>query len=121
VKPGQSTFVLIESQPDVREDTGQDSRPTSFLPVWKLMSRTEKQQFIAGYIWGWKDAAKVIEIAISYIKDNPREAVEGLERIKALYSRPELKPGPLVEAIDRFYADPANHGAALSRAISAVR
>jgi hypothetical protein len=117
-KPAPAWIEALDGDPN--SDSAMPGRSVSFLPVWKLMTREQKQEFIAGYVWGWRDAAKVTEIAISYIKENPREAIEGLERVKALYDLSELKPGLLVEALDRFYANPENRNASLSRAVSAA-
>jgi len=102
--------------------TGNDiNAPSSFLPIWKLLSRPEKLQFIAGYIQGWRDAAKVTDIAISFVRENPQQAVEGMERVRALYELSDLKPDLVVNQLDQFYADPDNRQAPLSRAISAAR
>lgn len=97
------------------------SGETPFLPVWKMMNSQEKQQFIAGYVQGWRDAQKVTEIAQDYIRQNPNDAVEGLEKIKGLYDLSGLKPEMLVKGIDAFYLEPDHGRAGLSRAISAAK
>jgi hypothetical protein len=93
----------------------------SFLPTWKLLDSHEKEQFIAGYLQGWKDAARVTDIAISYVKTNPEKAIDGLEGIRQLYDVRGVKPSDLAHQIDEFYADPENSDAALSRAITASK
>lgn len=93
----------------------------SFLPTWKLLTTDQKQQFIAGYIQGWKDAARVTDIAIGYVRTNPERAIEGLEGIRQLYDLSGVKPIQLAHEIDAFYSDPENNGAALSKAITAAR
>lgn len=92
---------------------------SGFLATWKLLSQQEKQQFIAGYLQGWRDAAKVTDIAIAYVRTNPSEAVAGLERIKELYNLEGLKPPQVVNDIDLYYSDPDNYEAPLSRAVTA--
>ena len=93
----------------------------SFLPTWKLLNHQEKQHFVSGYIYGWKDAYNVTDIAIQYIKENPKTAVESLEKLKMLYNMEHVKPDQLVGALDNFYSDPDNSAATLSMAVSAAR
>ena len=97
------------------------SSQKSFLPVWKLLSNDQKQEFVAGYIQGWHDAAMVTDIAITYIKQNPRDAINGLERIKSVYDLSAVKPDAVVQAIDEFYSNPENGAAPLSLAITSAR
>lgn len=98
-----------------------DSTQEGFLPTWKLLNQQEKQQFIAGYLHGWQDAAKVTDIAISYVRDNPGKAVEGLQSIRSVYDVGELRPADITDQIDRFFKDSANTTASLSKAISFAR
>ncbi|RIL09341.1 MAG: hypothetical protein DCC75_06750, partial [Proteobacteria bacterium] len=81
----------------------------------------EKQQFVAGYLEGWRDAAKVTDVVIKYVRDNPDQAVSGLERIRTLYDSSELKPNIVAKEIDEFYKKPENHAATFSAALSAVK
>lgn len=97
------------------------SSPSSFLPIWKLLTYDQKVQFVSGYIQGWKDAARVTDVAISFVRENPNNAVDGLEKLKGLYDLSDLKPNMVVDHIDSFYSDPDNSEAALSLAISASR
>jgi hypothetical protein len=96
-------------------------RDTAFYPTWKLLSDQEKRQFISGYLQGWRDAAKVTDIAIHYVKTNPSEAVTGLEGIKSLYNLEGIRSEQAVQAIDLYFSDPENHDAPLSRAVTAAR
>jgi hypothetical protein len=93
----------------------------SFLPTWKLLSTEQKQQFIAGYIQGWRDAARVTDIAIGYVRTNPEKALDGLEGVKQLYDLSGVKPTQLAQEVDAFYADPENGGAPLSLAITSAK
>jgi len=92
-----------------------------FLPTWRLLSADQKQQFIAGYLYGWGDAAKVVDIVIGYVRANPDEAIRGLEKLRDVYGLADLKAASIVREIDQFYADPANGGAGLPLAINAAR
>jgi hypothetical protein len=93
----------------------------SFLPTWKLLNTQEKQHFIAGYIHGWNDAARVTDVAIDFVRDNPGKAIDTLQKVKSVYDMQSVKPDALARAIDQFYADPDNAEAPLTRAISGVR
>ena len=92
-----------------------------FLPVWRLLTNKEKQHFVAGYIRGWQDAAKVTDIAIDYVKENPKDAVEGLQKLKALYDLSAISPDSLTRQIDAFYADPTHASAGLSVAVTSAK
>jgi len=101
--------------------TKADDNAPAFYPTWKLLSPAEKQQFVAGYILGWKDAARVTDIVITYVKENPAKAVEGLEQIKGLYNLGDIKPGLMASAVDEFFNSPENKNAGLSQAVSAAK
>ncbi|MBX7145621.1 MAG: hypothetical protein K1X79_14310 [Oligoflexia bacterium] len=98
-----------------------DSAQESFLPIWKLLNNQEKQQFISGYLHGWQDAAKVTDIAIGYVRENPQKAVEGLQSIRSVYEVGDLRPADIAQQIERFFADSSNKDASLSKAISFAR
>jgi len=93
----------------------------SFLPTWKLLNAQEKQQFIAGYIRGWKDAARVTDITKEFIRANPQKALQSLESIQTLYNLSDVTPVILVSLVDAFYSDPVNRDASLSMAVSHAR
>lgn len=99
----------------------EDDSKGGFSPTWKLMTLEQKQQFVAGYLQGWRDAAVVTDIVISYVRKNPQKAVASLEGVKELYNLKSLRSAELVERIDEFYADPSNNSAPLSRAVTAAR
>ena len=111
-------FLIVTVTTVAYADDGESS---SFSPTWRLLQGQEKQQFVAGYIQGWRDAAKVTDIAISYVRSNPDRAIEGLEGVRALYNLSGMKPAQLVQEIDAFYSDPENGASPLSAAITAAR
>lgn len=92
-----------------------------FLPTWRLLNPEQKQQFIAGYLFGWNDAARITGIVAGYVKDNPGEAQRGLEKLQSLYDVNELKPSAIAREVDEFYRDPANGNAGLSLAVSQAK
>ena len=98
-----------------------DDSEIAFFPTWKLLNAQEKQQFIAGYVQGWRDAEKVTKIAREYVHSNPEGAAEGLKKVEELYNLSGVAPEALLKAIDAFYDDPAHHNASLSRAVSAAK
>lgn len=98
-----------------------ETEQADFGPTWKLLNTQEKQQFISGYLHGWKDARVVTDIAAKYVRENPDQAVQGMEKIRELYNLSDLRPEGLVRQIDAFFQQPENSRASLSRAISAAK
>jgi len=94
------------------------SAESPFLPTWRLLNSEQKQQFIAGYLFGWNDAARITEIVAGFVKENPEQAQRGLEKLKNLYDLREMKPTSIAREVDLFYADPANGNAGLSLAVT---
>ena len=113
-------FCLLVSLPALSLADA-ESAPSPFYPTWKLLSAAEKQQFVAGYIQGWKDAARVTDVAISYVRDNPSHAVEGLQELKGLYDLSDLKPALLASAIDEYFRGAEHRNEGLSQAVSAAK
>jgi len=101
--------------------SAETSAEESFYPTWKLLSIQERQQFVAGYLFGWKDAAKVTDVVLDYVKENPTKAVEGLEKAKSLYSVQALRPAEIAREVDLFFQASENKEASLSRAMSFAR
>lgn len=94
----------------------------SFYTTWKLLNSEQKQQFIAGYLFGWKDAAKIAEIVTDYVKTEPDKAIQSLEKLENVYKKShKLNPVMVSNEIDRFYSDSDNIEASLSQAVSSVR
>jgi ABC-type cobalamin transport system ATPase subunit len=95
---------------------------SSFLPVWQLLNREQKQQFLAGYLQAMKDASKMTDVLGTFVKDNPSSAGESLQRLKGIYlNLAQASPDFLTSEIDAFFADPKNKEAPLSRAVTAAR
>ncbi|MCB0333248.1 MAG: hypothetical protein KDD55_07090 [Bdellovibrionales bacterium] len=94
---------------------------TPFLPTWRLLTKEQKQQFISGYVQGWRDAGKVTDVALDHIRKNPEQAVKALESIQNIYELSHLGPDLLAREVDDFYAEPDNSQASLSVAISSSR
>jgi hypothetical protein len=93
----------------------------AFLPTWKLLKSAEKSQFIAGYLYGWRDAAKVTGVAIEFVKENPKDAVDGLTKLQSLYNMEGLKADIVSKELDSFFSKSENKDATLSQAVTAVR
>ena len=53
-------------------------------------------------VQGWRDAASVTDVAIAYVREQPQNAVEVLEKIRRLYESSTM-PDALVPRIDEFY------------------
>ena len=90
-----------------------------FAPTWALMNQVERQNFVAGYLHGMKDAATMTHVLRDFVRENPKSAEESLERLRAIYAGLGKGKAPEVaEGIERFFKDPANRQAPLSRAIT---
>jgi hypothetical protein len=105
-----------------RSASSEDLSEPPFAPVWQLLNKEQKQQFIAGYLLGMKDAATMTGVLRDFVQSNPTSAQESLERLRGIYDDlSQGKPDTVSDAIDRFFKDPANKEAPLSRAITAAR
>ncbi|MCB0331467.1 MAG: hypothetical protein KDD70_17470 [Bdellovibrionales bacterium] len=93
----------------------------SFYPTWKILKPTERKLFVSGYLQGWRDSRRVIEIVKMHIEENPDKAVASLEKIRKLYGTADLPVDGLIEQLTKFYSDPENQDAPLSVAVSASR
>lgn len=89
-----------------------------FSSTWKLLSPDAKEQFLAGYVKGWNDAAGVTDVVAEFVKDNPQKAVDGLKKIRTLYDLSAFKASALAKEIDGFFKDPQNASASLSKAVT---
>lgn len=108
--PSRSLFAESKMAPEA-----------SFSPTWKLLRNEAKQQFVAGYLFGWRDAKRVTDIAIDFVKEQPTEAVRGLERIREIYDMEGLTAESLVRELDSFFGQAEGKDASFSQAITAVR
>ncbi|MFM1847054.1 MAG: hypothetical protein RL417_528 [Pseudomonadota bacterium] len=108
-------LLLGSSLPGYAAGPGEEQ---PFLPTWKLLNSEQKQQFIAGYLFGWNDAAQITSIVAGFVKENPEQAQRGLEKLQSLYDVGDLKPGAIAREVDNFFNDPSNTAAGLSRAVS---
>ena len=119
--PRYLVLLLISSLLLISTSSAQSREQLAFLPTWKLLTRDQKRDFVAGYVQGWRDAAQVTDIAIDYVRENPKQAVEGLEKIRRIYDLSNIRAEGLVDGVDGFYSDPNNASATLSAAVTAVR
>ena len=117
----RSFLILVCVLIFVPQSSFAETSTDSFFPTWRLLNKQQKQQFIAGYLQGWKDAEKVTEITLDYVRKNPDKAVKGLESVRGLYDLSYLQPDELAHEIDDFYSDPDNHEASFSKAVTAAK
>ncbi len=92
-----------------------------FGPTWKLLKPEEKRQFLAGYIYGWQDAARVTDATIEFAENNPQEVISGLKRVRQLYSFGDQEASALTNLVDTFFAKVENRRATLAQAITAAK
>ncbi len=107
-------FVPVQAESKVAQEA-------TFLPTWKLLTNQGKQQFVAGYLFGWRDAGRVTDAAIEYAREHPNNAVSGLEKVREIYNMEGLTAEGMVRELDSFFAESAGREATLSQAITAAR
>ncbi len=94
----------------------------SFEPIWRLLTREQKQQFVAGYLNGMRDAAQMTDLLQVIVKQNPDAAAGSLDRLAQIYMDVgRSTPEAIVDGIESFYSNPSNSGAQLSAAITAAQ
>lgn len=98
-----------------------EQKVPSFLPTWRILNSEQKQQFIAGYLRGMSDASIITDIAIGYLKENPKEAVQSLTALKNVYDVSALSPSEVVGLIDRYFSETENKDKSLSAAFNVAR
>jgi hypothetical protein len=72
-------------------------------------------------MYGWRDAAKVTDAAIDFVKQNPKDAVEGLTKVRSLYEMDGVRADALVHELELFFEKSENRESTLSQAVTAVR
>lgn len=93
-----------------------------FEPVWRMLTRDQKQQFVAGYLNGMRDAAQMTDLLQILVKQNPEAASGSLDRLAQIYQDVgRASPDSIVEGIESFYSNPENSRAQLSAAITAAQ
>jgi hypothetical protein len=114
---------LAKSTPKKDYDLSPTEQPRleGFLSSWKLMSAEEKQQFIAGYLFAWRDAQEVLEIARGFIGSDPSQATASIDSMLAIYNFSSVNPVLLAHEIENFYSTPENKSAPLSYAVTTVK
>lgn len=110
-------YVLLVATPTA---WGQ-SAAGAFGETWKLLEKEQKLHFVSGYLHGLRDAQRINDIATEYIRSNPKQAGEALEKLRPLYDLATVVPERVVGELDRFYGNPDQSGAPLSIAMSAAR
>lgn len=115
----QLFFIAALSHPLFGQSPQEVGAP--FGSTWKLLNQQEKRQFVSGYLAGLKDAERITGIALSFIKENPQQAVKGLERVQGLFGVGSLPADTVAAALDRYFSEPANASASLTLAMSAAR
>ena len=93
-----------------------------FEPVWHLLNREQKQQFIAAYLHGMRDAATLTSVLEGFLKENPNAGEASVQKLSSLYRAIGTgDAGDLTKKLDRFFNNPNNAQAPLSRAVTAVQ
>lgn len=114
-----STILLVSVLPGLSQAEIPPAPP--FAQTWKMMSAVEKQQFVAGYLFGLRDAARMQDVTLAYIRENPAQAISGIERIRDILAADGVQPDRMVQLVDQYFADPKNREGTITMAMSLAR
>ena len=96
----------------------EENTDTPIASSWKAMDEGSKRQFIAGYLFGFRDARALGEIAVEYSKSNPKDTTVGLTDLLSHYRLTNLSPTELVPLLNEYFKDPKNQSDSLRAAIA---
>ena len=85
------------------------------------MDDSGKRQFLAGYIYGFRDARALGEIAIEFIQTSPPDPVSGLKNLLPHYSLTGLSPNDLVPLLNEYFREPKNRNDSLRVALGKLK
>ena len=91
----------------------------SLLPTWRLLSRQQKEQFVAGYLQGMREAEHITKLAIAGA--NEKNLSETLSQLPSVYDVQGLAARDLVVEIDAFYKKPENRDKPMFAAVIEAR
>ncbi|MCB9030670.1 MAG: hypothetical protein H6619_06420 [Deltaproteobacteria bacterium] len=97
------------------------SEPDTFYPVWKHLSYSDKQQFIAGYLQALEDTREVLQITKEYVQSNPEKAIQSLDKVDKLYTSRGLSSSSIVKEIDQLYQKQENRNARFSLLVNSAQ
>lgn len=115
------SFSAVWAVPDGAAEDSSPGAQAAFHPTWKLLTPQQKSTFISGYLKAEEDARTVLQITHDYLETSPQDAQKTLEALLRVYRPSSASPTILAERIDKFYADPDNRQAPLSKALSAAK
>ena len=94
---------------------------TPIYPVWRLMDDNAKRQFLAGYLYGFREARSLGEVALEYSKTKPQDLESGLSAILQHYKLTTLAPDKLAPLLDEYLQAPERQNDSLRLAINRLQ
>jgi len=85
--------------------------------TWQMMDDGAKRQFLAGYLYGFRDARALGEIAVAFMQTSPPDPISGLRGILPHYQLSELSPSDLVPLLNQYFREPKNRNDGLRVAV----
>ena len=104
-----ATELLAQAQPPAE---------VPIYPTWHLMDEAGKKQFLAGYLYGFREARSLGEIAVEYSKSKPQDLEQGLEKLLQHYKLTTLSPDRLAPLLDQYFESPERQQDSLRLAIN---
>lgn len=112
--------ILLVASPSAAVAQSSSSE-TPIYPIWRLMDEQAKRQFIAGYLYGFRDARALGEIAVEFSKQNPPDLAQGLSALLSHYQLTRMRPEQLVPLIDEHLEDTSHHSESLRIIINKIQ
>jgi hypothetical protein len=88
--------------------------------TWSMMDENAKRQFLAGYLYGFRDARALGEVAVEFIKSSPPDPISGLRGILPHYQLTPLSSNDLVPLLNEYFREPKNRNDGLRVAIGKI-
>ena len=108
--------LLLLASPTVGKS--EENTDTPIAGSWRAMDDPSKRQFVAGYLFGFRDARALGEIAVEYARANPKDATVGLTDLLSHYRLTNMSPSELVPLLNEYFKDPKNQSDSLRAAIA---
>lgn len=101
--------------------SAQPALEAPIYPIWRLMDDNAKKQFLAGYLYGFREARSLGEIAVEFSKSKPQDLEEGLSSILQHYRLTSLAPDKLSPLLDEYLKSPERQQDSLRLAINRLQ
>lgn len=87
-------------------------------PTWQLMDDDAKRQFLAGYIFGHREARALGEVVVEYLRQNPQADPDDVAGVLEHYRLTSMTSNQLVPLIDQYLKNPEHQKQSLRAIIN---